>query len=45
MAARPEGCRCDDSTAGRWYNRIRWLGPLYTAYRAGREFLERISRD
>jgi hypothetical protein len=36
-----KGCRCY-STADRWYNRIRWLGPIYTAYKAVRDSGEEL---
>jgi hypothetical protein len=37
MAHQPEGHR--DSKADRFYNRVRWLGPIYTIYKIIREFL------
>ncbi|GAB2872689.1 hypothetical protein GCM10022245_04400 [Streptomyces mayteni] len=31
MASQPEGHRRDQQN--RWYNRARWVGPLYAVYR------------
>lgn len=37
MAIKPEGQQTEK--ADRTYNRVRWLGPLYTIYKIVREFL------
>jgi hypothetical protein len=36
MANTPRGCCRDQSD--RWFNRARWISPLYAAYRFVREF-------
>lgn len=37
MAIKPEGQQ--SGKADRVYNRVRWLGPIYTIYKIVREFL------
>ena len=37
MAAQPVGHQ--NNKADRFYNRVRWLGPIFTIYKIVREFL------
>ncbi|WP_258572592.1 hypothetical protein [Streptomyces sp. KM273126] len=39
MAAQPEGHQNANNKADRVYNRVRWLGPIYTIYKIVRETL------